>query len=120
MKTLFILIIEDLKYAQLSKKKEQGVNRNCLKLINEGIGIVHHLDVWYECVTYQSYVTLCNPMVCPWDCLGKNTGMSCHSFLQGICPTQGSNQDLLHCRQILYCLSHQGSPHVYEGNNQRK
>ena len=29
---------------------------------------------------------------------------------QGIFPTQGSNPGLLHCRQILYSLSHQGSP----------
>ena len=28
----------------------------------------------------------------------------------GIFPTQGSNPGLPHCRQILYCLSHQGSP----------
>ena len=28
----------------------------------------------------------------------------------GIFPTQGSNLGLLHCRLILYCLSHQGSP----------
>ena len=41
--------------------------------------------------------------------LGKNTGMSCHALLQGIFPTQGPNLSLLHCRQILYCLSHQGS-----------
>ena len=33
-----------------------------------------------------------------------------HSFLQGILPTQGLNSGLLHCRQILYYLSHQGSP----------
>ena len=33
----------------------------------------------------------------------KNTGVGCHSLLQGIFPTQGSNPDLLHCRQILYC-----------------
>ena len=32
-----------------------------------------------------------------------------HSFLQGIFPTQGLKLGLLHCRQILYCLSHQGS-----------
>ena len=32
------------------------------------------------------------------------------SFLQGIFPTQGSNLGLPHCRQILYSLSHQGSP----------
>ena len=37
-------------------------------------------------------------------------GGYCHSLLQGIFPTQGSNPGLLHYRQILYYLSHQGSP----------
>ena len=32
-----------------------------------------------------------------------------HSLLQGTLPIQGSNQGLLHCRWILYHLSHQGS-----------
>ena len=32
------------------------------------------------------------------------------SLLQGIVPTQESNLGLLHWRQILYPLSHQGSP----------
>ena len=41
---------------------------------------------------------------------GKDTGVRNHSLLQGIFPTQGSNLSLLHCRQILYHLSHQGSP----------
>ena len=36
--------------------------------------------------------------------------MGCHALLQGIFLTQGSNLGFLHCRQILYCLSHQGSP----------
>ena len=36
--------------------------------------------------------------------------VGCHSFLQGIFLTQGSNPGLLHCKQILYHLSHQGSP----------
>ena len=36
--------------------------------------------------------------------------MGCHFLLQGIFPTQGSNPGLLHCRQTLYHLSHQGSP----------
>ena len=36
--------------------------------------------------------------------------MGCHSLLQGIFPTQGSNLGLPHCRQILYHLSHQESP----------
>ena len=34
--------------------------------------------------------------------------MGCHSLLQEIFPTQGSNPGLLHCRQVLYHLSHQG------------
>ena len=33
--------------------------------------------------------------------------MGCHSLLQGIFLNQGSNLGLLHCRQILYHLSHQ-------------
>ena len=32
------------------------------------------------------------------------------SLLQRIFPTQELNEDLLHCRQILYQLSYQGSP----------
>ena len=42
--------------------------------------------------------------------LEKNTGVDSHSLLQGIFPTQGSNLCLLHCRQILYHLSHHRSP----------
>ena len=38
----------------------------------------------------------------PWDSPGKNTRVSCHSLLQGVFPTQGSNPCLLRCRQILY------------------
>ena len=39
---------------------------------------------------------------------GKNTGVGCHALLQRIFPTQGSKPGLLHCRWILYCLSHRG------------
>ena len=42
----------------------------------------------------------------------KNTGVSNLSLLQWIFPTQESNRGLLHCRQILYQLSYQGSPNV--------
>ena len=40
----------------------------------------------------------------------KNTWVGNLSLLQGIFPTQESNWGLLHCRQILYQLSYQGSP----------
>jgi len=45
---------------------------------------------------------------------GQNTGVGSLSLLQGIFPTQGSNPGLPHCRQILYQLSHQGSPRILE------
>ena len=48
-------------------------------------------------------------LLCPWDFPGKDTGVGCHFLLQGIFPTQGSNPGLLHCRQILYLLSHRES-----------
>ena len=60
--------------------------------------------------------TLCDPLdykparfLCPRDSLGKNTGVGSHSLLWGIFLTQGSTLGLLHYRQILYCLGHQGS-----------
>ena len=40
--------------------------------------------------------------------------VGCHFLLQGIFPTQGSNPGLLHCRQMLYRLSHQGSLQLKE------
>ena len=45
-------------------------------------------------------------LICLWNSPGKKTGVDSHSLLQGIFPTQGLNLDLLHCRQILYHLSH--------------
>ena len=44
----------------------------------------------------------------------KNTGMGNLSLLQGIFLTQKSNRGLLHCRQILYRMSYQGSPRILE------
>ena len=43
----------------------------------------------------------------------KNIGVGSLSLLQGIYPTQESNRGLLHCRQILYQLSCQGSLHIH-------
>ena len=50
----------------------------------------------------------------PWNSPGQNTRVGNLSLLQGIFPTQGSNPGLLHCRQILYQLSHNGSPRILE------
>jgi len=58
---------------------------------------------------------LCEPMDCSLlgfsvhGDKGEHHGEN-HSLLQRIFLTQGSNLHLPHCRQILYHLSHQGSP----------
>ena len=44
----------------------------------------------------------------------KNTGVGSLSLLQGLFSTQGLNPSLPHCRQILYQLSHKGSPRILE------
>ena len=72
------------------------------------------------CLVTQLCLTLCDPMDCSLpgfsvhgESPGKNTGGGCHAFLQGVFSTQGLNPGLLHCRQILYQLSHQGNLVVY-------
>ena len=58
--------------------------------------------------------TVCNPTDCRLpgcsvrDSPGKKTGVGCRALLQGILLTQGSNPGFLHCRWILYHLSHTG------------
>ena len=50
----------------------------------------------------------------PQNSPDQNTGVGSLSLLQGIFPTQGSKPGLPYCRQILYQLSHQGSPRILE------
>ena len=40
--------------------------------------------------------------------------MGCHALFQGVFPNQGSNSGFPHFRQILYHLSHKGSPTIVE------
>ena len=50
----------------------------------------------------------------PWNSPCQNTGVDNLSLLQEIFPTHRLNPGLLHCRQILYQLSHKGSPRITE------
>ena len=76
------------------------------------------LNNWsFETIT--KYVSECMLLSPVWlfatlYSLGQNTGVGNLSLLQGIFPTQGSNPGLLHCRWILYQLSHKGSPRKLE------
>ena len=72
---------------------------------------------WSKMLITQLCLTVCYPMDCspPGSSVHgifqtQNTGVGCHTLLQGNFPTQGSNLSLLHFREILYHLNHQGSP----------
>ena len=98
------------------------------------LGLLHFKQILYRLITKkahnvsavlcwvtQSCLTLCEPIDCSppdssvhGDSSGKNTGVGCHALLQGIFPMQESNPGLPHCRQILSCLTHQGSPRILE------
>ena len=86
---------------------------------------VKTVNIFYYCdssvlvvLVAQLCPTVCDAMDCSppgssvhGDSPGKNTLVGCHTLLQGIFPTQGSNPGLQHCRVILYWLSHQRSPY---------
>ena len=80
----------------------------------------HGLDPWFGKVPWsetESRSVLSDSLrphglYSPGNSPGQNTGVGSLSLLHGIFPTQGSNPSLLHCRQILYQLSHKGSPRI--------
>ena len=90
--------------------------------IENNAGMHVGVHVWV-CLVTQSCLTLCNPMDCSLPgsfahgLLQTRILECCHALFQGIFPTQGSNPGPLHCRQILYRLSHQGVVVSYCGFN---
>ena len=91
---------------------------------NTGVGchfLLQRMKVKSESEVVQLSPTLKDPMDCslPGSSVhggspGKSSEVGCHGLLLGIFPTQGLNPSLLHCRQILYHLSHQGSPRILD------
>ena len=86
----------------LRGSRKQGREENCS----------HSCCTVAECCAVLSRSLVSDPLrpcglqpaglLCPWDSPGKSTGVGFHALLQGIFPTQGSNQGLPHCRGILY------------------
>ena len=75
--------------------------------------------LFLNCSLFSHVQLFCDPMDCSPSSSsvhgippGKNTGVGCHSLFQGgwVFPTQGLNLGLPHGKEILYQLSHQGSP----------
>ena len=85
-----------LTFEDLQGWKKNG-NNNADKIVD--VEVIQSCPTLWPC-------GLCSP----WNSPSQNTGMGSLSLLQGIFPTQGSNPGLPQCRQILYQLSHKGSP----------
>ena len=96
---------------------EQAEHRERLGQGNSSVGRCKSRYTSLEVLQSLSRVWLLWPPDCSLpgssvhgDSLGKKTGVGRHFLLQGIFPTQDSNLGPLHCRQILYQLSYEGSP----------
>ena len=59
-----------------------------------------------ESFSVVSYSLQPHGLYCPWNSLVQSTGVGILSLIQEIFSTQGSNPGLLHCKWILYQLSH--------------
>ena len=70
--------------------------------------------VFFLCLKKWQSLSCVWLFVTSWNSPGQNTGVGSLSLLQRIFPTQGLNSGLLHCRRILYQLSHKGSPRILE------
>jgi len=87
----------------LSTKQQQQVeNHKVMKKVTVSSSVMSNSLGSHGLLAHQAPLSMNSP--------GKNTGVGCHFLLQGIFLTQVLNPGLLHCRQILYHLSHQGSP----------
>ena len=99
LKTLFCyhlhcikIYVEKKRLKEKSKDDNNGCHWRVVKVIQSCPTLRHH------------------GLHSPCNSPGQNSGVGSCSLLQGIFQTQGSNPGPQHCRQILYQLSHQGSP----------
>ena len=114
--TMFILLICRVNHEKCWAGRSTSWNQDCWENRNTAKRAIYIIYRKAKAKVTQSCLTLCNPPdcslpgSCSWNSPGQNTVVDNHSILQGIFPTQRSNPGLPHCRWILYCLSHQGSP----------
>ena len=100
------LFQENSVYTYLKNKPKPKNNLACCLKTH-----ISFLCVWSESECHSVLSNSLQPrgLYSPWNSPGQSTGVGCLSLLRGIFPTQGLNPGLLHCRQILYQLSHMGS-----------
>ena len=114
---------QDIAYMWGLKKKvqvdlfmKQKQRHECRKQMYgyQGIGERINWEIGTDVYTPRECVSDCDPVDCslPGSSVHGILQASSHFLLQGIFPTQELNLGLLYCWQILYCPSHEGSPHI--------
>ena len=105
-----------LEWVGISYSRESSWPRDPICVSYIGREVLYHWATWevkVKVAQAQSCQTLqLHGIYSPWNSPGQNTEVGSLSLLQGIFPTQGSNPGIPHCGQILYQLSHKGSPHI--------
>ena len=96
-----------------------GHSPNVYQLMNEWIWCLHTKGCVCACWVASVVSDSVHPcglqparLLCPWDSLGKNTRVDCHTLFQGIFPAQGSNLHLMSTcigRWVLYHLRYLGN-----------
>ena len=86
---------------------------------NSPSSIIHNSQKLFESESRSVLSDSLRPhgLYSPWNSPGQHTGVGSCSLLQGVFPIQGSNPGLLHCRWILYQLSHLGSHQENSGRS---
>ena len=100
------LIEKDLNLGKTEGRRRRG-QRQRMRWLD---GIIASMDMkWSESHSVASNTLQPHGLYSPWNSPGHNTGVGRLFLLQGIFPNQGLDPGLLHCRWILYQLSHKGS-----------
>ena len=106
-----------LRFMGLQRVRRDWVTELNWTELNGHIVVPGYHKIPYYCLVTKLCPTILWPsglqlarLHCPWDFLVKNTGVGCHSLLQGIFPTQGSNLLLPNWQKDSLPLNHQESP----------
>ena len=102
----------DNNYSKHQLSQFQGLFM-CHLFIPHNIAMIEVPSVCAYVLVSQLCLTLCNPMDCSLSVSSIHGILQARilewvtfPFSRGIFPTQGLNLGLLHCRRMLYCLSH--------------
>ena len=99
-------------YHKIEENNRMGKTRDLFKKIGDTKGTFHISQSESHSVMSDSLQP--HGLYSPWNSPSQNTVMGSLSLLQRIFPTQELNPGFLHCRRILYQLSHKGSPRILE------